>query len=156
VFYLVLATTLRTAKDSVKVLRGLCIGLTLVALLAGIEKKTDFNPVDAWIPNVHREAGTGRDVLATYPHRILLGSAMAMGWPLVLALIVERKSRKSKQSIYLWGSAGMLIAGCYFAMSRGPWLGSALAVLVLGTLGSPWFRRKLPLLACVGVLVLIL
>ncbi len=145
-FYVILSNALESQNDGFRMLRYICLGLTLIAFIAGIEKYTGFNPVD-YIPGYVRNPKTLRDVIATYPHRILLGSAMAMGWPLALSLATKERE---KQRLF-WISGILLIGGCYFAYSRGPWLASAIAGVQMFILGPSPLRKRMLL-----VIVLVL
>ncbi|MFQ5769549.1 MAG: hypothetical protein ACE5HX_03365, partial [bacterium] len=104
-FYVVISNALESQNDGFRMLRYICFGLTLIACIAGIEKYTGFNPVD-YIPGYVRNPKTLRDVIATYPHRILLGSAMAMGWPLALSLTAKEGEKRR----LFWISGILLIA----------------------------------------------
>jgi len=154
VFYLVAVTSLRTREDALRVMRAAWLGLVLVALLAMMEKWTGFNPVDRFLPNYAREEAAARDILATYQHRILLGTAMAMGLPLVFGWLqlpgIGRGAR-----LVVWVSAGMLATACYFARSRGPWLGVMGGGLIMSWLASPGVRKKMVVLGVAGALALL-
>lgn len=149
-FYLVVSTSVRNPQDGLRILRAVGVGITIVALLAVIEKYTKFNPVTEYLRVDTEEEGTPRGgVISTFPHRILLGTGMAMGWPVVLALVLRGGAESVWHRRCLWISIAALLSACYFSTSRGPWLATALAGLVLVFLGSPNIRKKILL---VGVL----
>src|ERR1017187_445092 len=126
VFFFLVVASLRTRDDAMRVLRAACLGLALVAALAFIEKYTRFNPVNYLLSDTGAESGEEYnagygDVRATYQHRILLGTGMAMGWPLVVALMLTAKDQL-RRPVFLWLLLVFVLAACYFGNSRGPWL----------------------------------
>lgn len=132
-----------------KVLYGIGIGLGGVAVLAAVEKY--------WGLNVTRQVLLGNgmaleDTTSTYPHRILLGYAMAMGVPILFAL-AEREQRKLWKRL-LWCMVLLLIAGCYFSNSRGPWSALIAGALLFFFLGSRSSRKAAIVVAVLGALVL--
>lgn len=150
-FFFLVATGLRTHRSIYLVAGGSLAALVMVAGLAMVEKYTDRNLVAMLIP------GTVDDyisVTATFRHRILLGFAMALGFPLALALADDPESKLRRRLAWL----GLLVipAACYFANSRGPWVACALAGGVMWLLGSRGVRRKLMLAGVLATLVLLL
>jgi O-antigen ligase len=158
VFFLLLVTSLRNTDDTVKILRAACLGVTLVAALAVLEKYTGFNPVDYLVSTGTAEGveePSRRDIIATYQHRILLGAGMAMGWPLMMAmmLLAERKFHRART---WWFSLALVLAACYFSDSRGPWLATILIGGLLLVLGRKAVRKKLAVLLLFIPLVLVI
>ncbi|MBX3744436.1 MAG: O-antigen ligase family protein [Verrucomicrobiae bacterium] len=151
-FYFILATTLRTREDGLRVLRAAVFGLFLVALMAAFEKYTAINLVDRYL-GLDPDAPVVRDVRATYRHRILLGTGMAMGWPLAMALM--RLAPARRQRWYAWIAAAAMLAACYYARSRGPWMGAVLAGGLIFCFGSRTLRRPLFVVGSLAALVLI-
>lgn len=129
-FYLMMATSLNHRSDALRVLRYVWGGLCIVALLAVFERRTGTNPMEWIIPDY--KASYPYDILSTYPHRILFGAAMAMAFPIAIALAQGGKWQKAK---YLF-SALLIAAACYFSVSRGPWLGALAGVVILTAMGS--------------------
>lgn len=150
-FYIITITTIssdtNTPEDVLGILSYICFGLGIVAFFAVIEKYTGFNPVDTYVPGYSRKYSMTNDVMSTYPHRILLGVAMAMGWPVALALYDEGKRSRFKY----WVLAILLISACYFSFSRGPYLATILAGLTMLILGSSRIKKRL---VFIGILVL--
>jgi hypothetical protein len=166
VFFMLLVTSVRRRGDIVRILRAACLGVTLVAALAFVEKYTLFNPVDHFanlkLESVAQDDGgqrptvrRGRDITGTYQHRILLGTGMAMGWPLVIALHMAGEDWRRK-NLRFWLPLALLIASCFFSNSRGPWLASALAGGLLALLGGASIRRRLLILSAMASFVLLL
>ena len=153
IFYLVASTTLKTREDAVRVLRAAWLGLLVVAVFAAVEKYTGFNPVDRFFPGYRGEGGA-RMILSTYQHRILLGTAMAMGVPLSFVLRHEYENVRKKLKFF-WPALGLLFAASYYAQSRGPWLGLALALGIMFALGGRGLRKTLALIGLLVVLVLL-
>jgi len=141
-FYVVIASALREEEQSLRVLHAAVLGLSLVAILAIIEHYTAFNPVDRFIPGYVRDDQGVHDVNSTYQHRILLGTAMAMGLPLAFVPLWRTGGFRWSRS-RIWLVVCLLAAGCYFSMSRGPWIGFGLTLLVLALGGSRRVRVSL-------------
>jgi hypothetical protein len=158
VFFLLVVTSLRRREDAWAIMRAACLGVTLVAVLAFVEKFTAFNPVN-YLGSVNMEYLSGEnfrlDITATYQHRILLGTGMAMGWPLVMAMML-RTERDLRRPGAWWLSFLLVPAACYFGDSRGPWLAAALAGGVLVILGRADVRRKLAVMLLLVPVVLVL
>jgi O-antigen ligase len=155
VFFVIVSTTLRKREDAIRVLRAAALGIAIVAFFGAIEHYKGFNPVDAFIPGYAREEGTGHDVLSTYQHRILLGTGMAMGFSVCLALLaLNAKGFPGKKT--LWISVALCLSTCFFAQSRGPWLACIVSLGVMAWLGSKKLRKRLliiPILAALTVVV---
>lgn len=153
-FYFLISTSILNRAQAFQVLRAACLGIAIVGFLAVLERQTGINLVDRYFPNADDDMGYSRDIRVTYQHRILLGTAMAMGWPLAFALL-DDPTRKGFRRVTLWLSVVFTLAGCYFAMSRGPWLASALAGMCIFAFGTAALRKRAMLLcaaAVVGVL----
>jgi O-antigen ligase len=150
-FYFLVATKLRDREDAIRVLKAAVIGLAIVALLAFIERYRGFNVAD-WLVGFDEESSLRRDVRVTYRHRILLGTAMAMGWVLVLGL-TRISGTALRRRWWLWPSLAAMLGACYFGMSRGPWLAVILSGGVLAVFGSNGMRKRLVLLGLLGVLL---
>ncbi|MGA2786461.1 MAG: O-antigen ligase family protein [Verrucomicrobiota bacterium] len=144
-YFALLATILRGQEDAVRLVRGMCVGLLGVAVLAFIEKYRGYSPMQ-YFPGYYE--GT---VMATFSHRILLGTAMAMGWP--LCMLWAKTATSSNQRRVAWLAAVLCIGACYFAQSRGPWIGMVLVGIVLVVLGSGKQRKRLIFLGLLAMAV---
>jgi hypothetical protein len=151
-FYLIVITSLRDRDDAMRILHAAVAGVGLVALLAFVEKYSGFNPVNYLAPAEGENGWLGRDVVATYQHRILLGTGMAMGLP--LAFVLATRTTRSSAKRLLWALTLLLAASCYFSQSRGPWIGAILAGATVLFLGSSRLRRAVIWLLILTVLVL--
>jgi O-antigen ligase len=152
VFYFIAVTSLRDRSDIFRVLRAALAGLTVVGIIAAIEKSTGFNPVDQ-IPGYVRRSTLVNDVMSTYPQRILFGTAMAMGWVLCMTLMHAPQGMGWPRR-RLWVIAVLLAYACYISFSRGPWLALALGGMILLALGSKAMRKQLSVIGLLTVLAL--
>jgi hypothetical protein len=143
-FYIILGTSLH---DRERMLRYVCSGLGIVAILAAIEKYTAIS-----IVGIITGTYGGSDIISTYPHRILLGYAMAMGLPLQMYL--TNYMARGKNLLLSWSILLLLIAACYFSQSRGPWFGMVLAGSCMLLIGSRFSRRKLIIVACLAIILI--
>ncbi|MGZ5565711.1 MAG: O-antigen ligase family protein [Limisphaerales bacterium] len=123
--------------------------LVIIAALGTIEKYTGTNLVAEVIPDMVKQSD---GVSATFRHRILFGYAMAMGFPIALALR-DTGERRWKRWLPTIGVL-LLLAASYYSGSRGPWVGCALGGVVLAFTAGRSMRRKLTFLAVIGVLLL--
>jgi len=147
-FFVLIAGGLRERRTIEFVAWGSLLALVIVAGIGTIEKYTGINAAAAIVPGMKDTPNT---VSATFRHRILFGYAMAMGFPLAFALNGTAGCRWKR---WLSGlGILMLPAACYYGHSRGPWVGCALAGMVLGMLGGRSVRRKLVLFGALVVLV---
>jgi hypothetical protein len=153
VFYVVASSSLENSDDALRVLRGAWLGLVVVAALAVIERHTGFNPVDRFIPGYEREEGSLRMILSTYQHRILLGTAMAMGVP--LSFVILQADRAAGKRLFFWIPVGLLLTACYYGQSRGPWFGLILACGIMFLMGSIDVKKRLVVIGLVGALALL-
>lgn len=151
-FYLIVATSLRGRDDAIRLLKSACLGLAIVAVLAVLEKYTRINVVDRFV-SPDPEAMMTRDVRSTYRHRILLGTGMAMGLPLALAVVRNATSRFVRMGA--WITAAAMISSCYFAQSRGPWLACGLGVFTIFIMGSGALRKPIIIFALLAALTLL-
>ncbi len=137
---------LPTAEVRLATLRAVVVALFFVALIAFVERYGGVNlPVLVFAHFKYCYDG----IQSTYPHRILLGYAMAMGVPLALFLIDRASDRRARRPWWLILVA--LVVACFLADSRGGWIGMALAGALSFLLGSGPTRRR-----CLALLVLAL
>lgn len=151
VLFLVMTSLVRRRADGLRVVRAIWLGLCLVAALAFLEKSAGISVTRSLFPAFEAQAGSTRDVVSTFPHRILLGTAMAMALPLGVAMVSIRGISK-RLRILGWVSVGGFLASNYFAMSRGPWLAAAGAGLTLAVLGGRTVRKAVCIIG-IGCLI---
>lgn len=152
-FYFVVTTYVRERSDALRLLRSGWLGISFVAVLGVIEKYSSFRVLSLFPSFLSSGAYHLGDVSATFPQRILLGTAMAMGWPLAMAVGLAGKDRFLRKMGTLL-SVALILAVCYFANSRGPWLAAAGAGGILILLGSKRLRKPLIVCGCLGVALL--
>ena len=150
-FFVIVATGVPDLDRALQTFRVLCFSSTVIAVLAFIEYYFNFNPLIAWA-GIAQPSGEG-DVLVTFQHRILLGYAMAMGWPLLLARALDFTGRARA-----FGLAATMVAlgACYFSSSRGPWFAAAAASIIMFFLGSESTRKVTRHFALLTLVVLML
>jgi O-antigen ligase len=149
-FYVILSVSIRDENDVANLVRAVCRGLVVVAILATIEKYWGFNSFVALTSfPVRSEWG----VVGTYPHRILFGYAMAMALPMMLLLTDWAATRLSRR--LAWLALLLVAAGCYFSTSRGPWLAAGLAGIGMMVLSGGQYLRKLSIMFGLAVVVCI-
>ncbi len=152
--YLLVSEYIQKENDLARFLSSICYGLAAVAAVAAIEKEFRFDLVTLISPSGGGSPlGTTGDVAATYPHRILMGYALAMGVPLSMALASYHKDRKPKCIMY--GITLLLVAATYFSTSRGPWLGLTLGLIGVAVFGGRKVRKQIILLVGLAAVVLI-
>lgn len=152
-FYLVASTSIQSEPDAMRLLRAAWLGLILVAVIAVIQRHTGFNPV-SFIPGSEHDSAGIRVIQSTYPHRILFGAAMSMGVPLTFALRAAWAADGKKFRSF-WGVVGLFCLASYYGFSRGPWIGLALAIIVMVLMCSPKLRKELALIGVLGVVALV-
>jgi len=139
-----------------KVLSGLVAGLFVCCLFGVVERYTGWRVINLFpqiqhhfMPGVGGVTGTGGRLQSTFPHPILFGNALALGVPLALYLLSQAKSLL--QRAWLWLAIVLMFHNLYKTMSRGPWLGLALSLVLLFLFSKGPVRKSLWV---IGVLVL--
>ena len=150
-FYIIVSTTIVDLESLMGVFHAFCLAIGILAVLGTIEYYTTFNPALDIIGI--KELKDETDVIVTFRHRILFGVAMALGWPLLLALAFRVDGRFKK--IMVTAAVMMAIASCYFSNSRGPWFGAALAGAIMCIFGSKKVRKSMLIFAALSVVVVI-
>jgi O-antigen ligase len=144
-YFVLLVTVVREPQDGVRLVRSVYLGLLWVAVIAFVEKYKGYSPMQ-YFPDYYE--GT---VMSTFSHRILLGTAMAMGWS--LCMLSAAAATTFKQRTMAWMTSLLCIAACYFAQSRGPWMGMLLAGVTFVILGSKEMRKWLLFVAVLAAIV---
>lgn len=144
-------SALASAAAQAATVRAVTFALLVVAGIAFIERYAGVSlPVLMFANFKYLFDG----IQSTYPHRILLGYAMAMGTP--LALILIDRAATPAQRLLWWLGLLALVTACFLADSRGGWLGMALAgTLSFGTGSRRTRLRCLALAALAAVAVLL-
>ena len=150
VFYAIISVSIRDWEDVTNLIRAICRGLVIVAILAFVEKYSSISIFRA-LSGMQVKSALG--VTATYPHRILLGYAMAMAIPLLLVLIDW--SKPGRPRLLAWTALFAAVAACYFSTSRGPWMGAILASVGMMIMAGRASARRLIVLFVLAVVVMI-
>jgi len=154
VLYLMLSTSISTFEQTMSIVRSIFLGLALVAVIAFTERTFQMNPL-VWLNPEITSLVSAHDVVSTMDHRILMGTAMAMGWPLGMALL-QIEPLRSRSKLLIWLGILLLIMCCYFSMSRGPWVATFLAGVGLAVLLPKGARTPLyTVLVCVLLALLL-
>jgi O-antigen ligase len=136
-FYKVVGSTLTTPAAGLAALRALVYGLAAVAVVALLERY--FRIILPVILFSHfRYLMDG--IQSTYPHRILLGYAMAMGMPVALSLLDLAPTKRQKSM--MWLVVILTAVACFLADSRGGWIGMAIGGAISFLLGTAQTRKR--------------
>jgi len=144
-FFVMLVKVVRAPEDGIRLVRSAYLGLFGVAVIAFFEKYKGYSPMQ-YFPDYYE--GT---VMSTFSHRILLGTAMAMGWALCLLAAAAAATFKQRSAARF--ASLLCIAACYFAQSRGPWIGMFLAGITFALLGSRELRKWLIFIGVLAAVV---
>jgi O-Antigen ligase len=158
--YYIFYQTIRDPRTVNRVLFGIVAALFVCSVFGVVEIYWNWSVMD-WFPNVpHRFDGwsttgvdSGRDarVTTTFGHPILYGAGLTIG--IVLTLYLIKTCRTSGRRLLLWIGLLIMFLNIYKTSSRGPWLGVALAMVIL----LLWDRGRVrKYLMVIGVLVLAL
>jgi O-antigen ligase len=153
-FYAMISEYARREIDQIKLLSSICYGLGAVAVIGFIEKYGQTNLAQRLFPTaIPIDMGWEGGIISTYPHRILLGYAMAMGVPLALALPTQIKEAGPRRLMFCLTL--VLAVATYFSMSRGPWLGLGLGLVGMAVLGGRLVRKRLMYLVLLAAMLVI-
>ncbi len=151
-FYFVIASSIDSREDARRIVFSCTAALLTVGIISLTERFTHFNPVDAFMPGYVRKPLYANDILSTFPHRILLGTAMAMGWPLALAFAQAEKARRWAW----WIGIGVLLLSCYFSFSRGPWIAAMFAGVAMFLFAGSAVRRQTSMIVILIFIALVM
>jgi hypothetical protein len=136
-FYWMAGSAFRGPEAAVDALRASVYGLAVVAVITLGERYVGVDLPVVLFSNFHY---LGDGFQATYPHRILLGYAMAMGMPIALSLLDLTRSKREKW--LMWLVVVLTAVACFLADSRGGWIGMAIAGLICVVLGTKQTRKR--------------
>ena len=141
---------LASAATQLATVRAVTVALLIVAGIAFVERYAGVSLPLLVLANF-KYCFDG--IQSTYPHRILLGYAMAMGTPLVLVLLDAAAPARRR----LWWLVLLaLVAVCFLADSRGGWLGMVLAGTLSLAIGSRGTRLRCLALGALAAIILLL
>jgi len=144
IYFYLACRALESPSIRQQTMRAMALGLTGVAAIAFVERYAGVSVPVLLFPHFHYCAD---GIQSTYPHRILLGYAMAMGAPLTLYVIDQAVT--TWRRIGWWTALAMQVIACFLADSRGGWLGMALGGACCFVFGSRATQRR-----CLGLLSL--
>lgn len=125
-------------------------GFVIISGIAIVEKYRGINLAAMAISGM---ADFHNTVSATFRHRILLGYAMAMAFPLMV--VMQGLAEGRLQKWFAWLGMFSVVAACYFSNSRGPWVGLALSLGVMLFMGGVSVVRRLRWVIILTVVVLV-
>jgi hypothetical protein len=154
-FFIIISNSISSKNAFISMVQTACLSLSSVALIACIERYAGVNLSEV-ITGVQLPGDALRTtvILSTFPHRIPLGYAMAIGF--TLQFVLARLKRNHISSILSWGQVILLSAVCYFSDSRGAWLGILISALSIGICGGRSSRKALMTLGAIAFVLLIL
>lgn len=159
VFY-IFSKYVRDVTTVTKVLFSLIAGVTVCSLLALPEAYSQWTVISLFPAADHYfvksgdlyvDLARGLRIQSTFGHPILFGSALAMTIPMAFYLLAKASRR---QRILLWFSILIQLWSIYKTGSRGPWLALSLALVPLFIFGDGGTRRRIALVALLGVVAL--
>lgn len=145
-FFILVWGGVRGRDGMIRILWGVAYAVIGIACIAWVERFTGENYAARWIPGIPDYSNS---TSATFRHRIQFGYAMAMGFPIIIALALRAKN--SWQKWITWAGMALLPAACYFSNSRGAWAGMALGGMVLFLTATPAVRKRMILVGVLGV-----
>jgi hypothetical protein len=149
-FFVITSSSLQNREQIIKILYSVGLGVGLVAVVGLIERYWGVNLARMILSDSNGETS---DITSTYPHRILFGYAMVIGVPVLFALAECERRRKRKAQLV--GMVLLLVAGCYFSQSRGPWSALIVGCGIFFFLGSRVAKRVAVAVTVFGALVLV-
>ncbi len=151
VLYFKLVLTVLTDRRTIScALWSSLFGFVIISGIAIVEKYRGINLAAMAIPGM---ADFHNTVSATFRHRILLGYAMAMAFPLVV--VMQGVAQGRAQRWFAWLGMFSVVAACYFGNSRGPWVGLALGLGVMLFMGGASVVRRLRWVIVLTLVVLV-
>jgi O-antigen ligase len=150
IFYFIVSSVLNTAQMRIAAMKALLRGFVVVAAIGWIERYWEVSIPALVISNF----GFVDGIQATFRHRILFGYAMAMAMPLALVLLDFASG--TRERLFLWVSLALIVAACFFADSRGGWIGMGIGGMLSMVLGSKRTRKRcIFLLSLAAIVVLV-
>jgi hypothetical protein len=134
--YLLMRTYSSDMQSTLRLLGTVTFWAVVVGLFALIEEAFHYNPFlelgpvlsgeEQWTTVLYR--GGGQRAVASFSHPISLGMFAALLLPVALWLALQASSKRRMLTI---AAGALVIAGMLIAtLSRGPWLGALLAIVV--------------------------
>jgi len=151
IIYFLLIASLTSLEDGKRCVIAVGWGIALAAAIAIPEYYMGINLITLLVPD-HAVAVSGAAV-GCYEHEILNGYIMAMTVPLLMALSGTASVAGHR---WMWRMLLLLVmAACYCAQKRGPWLGGILGAVTLAALATKEIRREMLWLSALVVVLMI-
>jgi hypothetical protein len=162
--YFLLVKSISSVETIHKTLYAMVLAMGFCSVLALTEVYASWSilrifPSNLWITYnggldpIYIEQGRGLRVRSTFAHPILFGDALAMTIPLAIYLISIWKDKGKR--FLLWMSLVMMFYADYRTSSRGPWLGTAMCLVLLLIMVKTGVRKYIVSLGVIIVIVLL-
>ena len=161
--YYIVAKTVSTTDTIHKLLTAVFMAMSICSVLAYFEAYHGWTVMQYLPIRLHRfgeggnllvDAARGTRARATFPHAILLGSALSMAIPIGFYLLTLAKSQWRK--IVLWAGLLLMFMAIYRSMSRGPWIALILSLVVMFLFLEGETRKRMMYVALLTVAVLVI
>jgi hypothetical protein len=163
VIFWIFATYISKRETVERILFGMVSGVIVCSFFGVLEAYARWTVMSLFPATLHRfgvsgdlymDVERGIRVQSTFPHPILLGSALAMTIPIALYLVSV--SQKMTKRIFLWTGILLMFACIYKAASRGPWLALSLSLALLMIAEQKTLRKYVVVVVLFALTVVIL
>lgn len=142
------------------ILNTILLSLSIVAILGIIQRYTGFNPQSLFGVKQTYElevirSFSEKDIVSTYPHRILFGAAMAIG--AMIALFSSKDGKDYIEKIIYFLSTIFTLTALYFSFSRGPWLAFLIScAFIIFLFGYKPMMKRISLILIAALIIVVL
>lgn len=156
--YFIFVKTISEVRTIHKILYASVAALTVCCVFGWIQAYFGWDVINLFPMITHRFSDQGymvdNRIQSTFPHSILFANALALGIPWALYLLTLAKSRW--QRAYLWLAILLMFWNIYKTLSRGPWLGLMLSILVLLVFSQAKIRKYVVLICLLTISVIVI
>jgi O-antigen ligase len=161
VLYAICVKTVSSVHMIYRILNAIVGAIFVCSVFGAFEAYTGWSVMSLFPAHVS-EIGlalglTGKEegrIASTFPHPILFGAMLAIAITLALHLVKVADSGKKKA--FLWAAILLMFLNIYRSLSRGPWLGLILALILLLLFERGKVRKYLLVIGTLTVLVLVI
>jgi hypothetical protein len=161
--YYILVKTISEVRTLYKIMFAMTMAMGICCLFALLEAYASWSilrvfPSNLWITYnggldpLYIEWGRGLRVRSTFPHPILFGDALAMTIPISLYLLSIWENAWQRK--LLWLVTILMFWSIYKTSSRGPWIATIIASVLLFILVRNRVRKYIAVLAIASLIVL--